>query len=136
MRRLGWMAVTMAMLGWIADGCAWRSEPPPALITLVKPADGKSVTLKKGDQLAVELVENATTGYTWKLANGNTAVCQLKDDKFIPPDYTLAGAPGRRIMTFEAVAAGTDTLTFVYIRPWEKDQPPGQKLNVSVQVKK
>lgn len=74
------------------------------------------------EEFLIELESNATTGYSWQWMN-RQSVSIVDSIGFI---YTVlypdrVGSPGKEIWKFKASQPGTDTLHFVYRRPWEKN---------------
>lgn len=126
------LALTMliTLIGGI--GCVGKDKP--IVIVATRETDGQLITLRKGDKLQVRLEENATTGYSWTVLNQNPLVCRQLSDEFMGPNSTLVGAPGIRVMTFEAIAPGDGVLLFNYLRPWEKDRQPAAKVTLPIRV--
>lgn len=71
--------------------------------------------------VTVALEENPSTGYTWSYTADKEGVLKEVNSEFIDEntDENIAGAPGKRIYTFEAENDGTVTLTFEYKQDWE-----------------
>ena len=124
------LAMLIATIG--GTGCVGKDEP--AMIVATRESDGRLITLKKGDKLQVRLEENATTGYSWTVLNQNQSVCRQLSDKFVAPTSALVGAPGVRVVTFEAIVPGDGVLLFNYLRPWEKDRRPAAKMVLPIRV--
>ena len=93
------------------------------------------VGVRKGNTFSVRLDANATTGYAWRLA-------KPLDPKFIhllASDYeantgNMMGAGGFEIWTFDAIEAGSTTILFEYIRPWEEDSVPAKQKLLKVNI--
>ena len=122
-----------------AAGCC--AEPPrpagpeAARIRLTEKDDGRQLQLVRGDTLTVELESNPTTGYRWQIADaGKNGVLKAESVEFLAPETDRCGAPGREKLSFVPAAAGETTLRLVYVRPWEKDQPPARSFRVTVSV--
>jgi predicted secreted protein len=85
--------------------------------------NGSEVTLAVGKQLIVTLESNETTGYTWNLSStSDTNVIKKVRNEYITPtpsDPPLLGQGGVSIWTFEALAAGTATISMQELRSWE-----------------
>ncbi len=87
------------------------------------------------EEFQLEMESNATTGYSWKWMNHKAE--SIVDS--IGFSYTvnypdLMGSPGKEIWKFRAIQIGTDTLHFVYRRPWDKNAIARTK-DVVVEVK-
>jgi predicted secreted protein len=85
--------------------------------------NGSEITLAVGNQLIVTLESNETTGYTWNLSSiSDTNVIKKIRNEYITPtpsDPPLLGQGGISIWTFEALAAGTATISMQELRSWE-----------------
>ena len=115
--------------------CSWFSGP--SHYELTEKDSGRTLHLDRGDTFTVQLVSNPTTGYLWKFGTPpyDESVMILRGDKYIQPEKELCGAPGKRSLTFVAEGSGRTGLNLIYVRPWEKNQPPAQQFNVMVVVK-
>lgn len=96
-----------------------------------------AITVTAGSSFEVSLEANATTGYQWQLAG------KLNDKlvKFLGREYKLplqgvlrVGQGGIEVWHFKALKAGKTTLTFNYLRPWEKGVKPVKTEKVKVQI--
>jgi inhibitor of cysteine peptidase len=101
--------------------------------------NGGTVELKTGETLMISLDSNPSTGYSWEIQETDETLLKLKGDpEFVqPPDNgtPIVGAGGTQVFRFEALKAGTTTLTLVYHRPWEKDVAPIDTYSLTVAVK-
>jgi inhibitor of cysteine peptidase len=113
----------LASAAWLGGEAAMIA--PSALAQVQK--SEQSVVLTSGAQATVELTENPSTGYVWRLdsqRSKNAGIVKVVDQGFSPPasDRPPVGAPGRHRWSLEAVGAGRAELVFVNLRPWE-DRP-------------
>jgi len=74
----------------------------------------------------IELEANATTGYIWVYTISPESVIREVSSEYIPDKNKegIAGAGGKQIFTFEAIAEGEAELVFSYLRKWETGVPP------------
>ncbi len=97
-------------------------------------ASGSEIALSSGDQLAVTLDSNPSTGYVWEIRTVDAAVLQPVGEW----EYTAAskamGAGGQETRRFVALAPGQTSLQLEYHRPWEGDAPPAKMFEVTVTV--
>lgn len=94
---------------------------------LKTPDIGSVICANVGKDFSVILDSNPTTGYSWQLAEPlDENLLKLIKSNFIPPDTDLVGAPGQEEWAFQALRKGKTTISFHYLRPWEKDVPPVQ----------
>ena len=117
--------------------CSCSLFTGPSHYDLTEKDSGRTLHLDKGDTFTVQLVSNPTTGYLWKLGTPpyDESVMIMRGDRYIQPDEQLCGAPGKRSLTFLAEGSGRTGLRLIYVRPWEKNQPPAREFNLMVIVK-
>jgi predicted secreted protein len=72
-----------------------------------------------GDEVEVTLPETATTGYMWHPEVDKSILRPAGEDRKVPTEPR--GAPGMRVIAFEAVRAGETSLRLVKRRPWEAE---------------
>jgi inhibitor of cysteine peptidase len=96
-----------------------------------------STEVDVGDEFAITLDSNATTGYEWQLADTlDESTLELVGSEYtIPNDEGLVGAGGIEVWTFKAVGAGETTVPMKYVRPWEEDVAPAKERTFDVTVK-
>ena len=111
------MVVVVVILMVVAVACSQG-------LALTIDDDGDRVSLTPGDEIQVTLAGNATTGFSWELADYDPAVITpLGEPTYEEDDGELVGAGGEWTWTLRAVAAGESPVRFVYHRAWE-DEPP------------
>lgn len=88
-------------------------------ITLSNADNGKTIQIKPGQTLTLQLTENPTTGYRWSIAPFNDQLLKLTDDRFDLPKSSAMGSGGQRILTFTATRPGQVNLTINQKREWE-----------------
>jgi inhibitor of cysteine peptidase len=94
------------------------------------------VRVKTGDDFALQLDSNITTGYTWQIANKlDEAVVRLVDERYeVPADTGRVGAGGQQRFTLHALAKGTTTIKLQYVRPWEQPLVPNREATFTIAV--
>lgn len=114
---------------------ATPAKSPGSVVTLSDSDNGKTVELKKGATLIVQLVSNATTGYSWSALSSSSALKLIKSDyKEQQQKAPIAGAPGVQTLVWKAEAPGTVRLQLEYRRPWEKNIPASKSFSVTLQI--
>ena len=98
---------------------------------------GKEIALKKGEEFSIKLDENPTTGFSWHytIENENVISMILDEYKINSTDSTTAqnttitdtdpgavGTGGVHTWNFRAVNKGTTSITFQYLRAWDKQE--------------
>lgn len=107
-------------------GMAW-SEAPPSAQTLTEKDTGKSLALKVGDRLVLDLRNPASGGYTNILPLYDVQILKLVATREIPPQpgpTPRFGDFGRIRLEFEAVGVGETEVVVQISRKWEKDKKP------------
>jgi inhibitor of cysteine peptidase len=104
-------------------------------------AEGNSKTIHvlPGKTICVKLKANHTTGYSWSLAAVDKSVLEVGEEgeyESDPHPEGMVGVGGNEVWSFKAIAAGETEISLVYVRPWEKDEPPAMTFNLKVIVDK
>jgi len=108
-------------------------------LTVTADDNGKSLTVKVGQEVVVLLKGNPTTGYTWLLAGiegPSVALDGKVQYKENPHPEGMVGVPGMFQAKFKAFQPGKSTVKMEYRRPWEKNQKPIKTFEVSLSVEK
>lgn len=136
--RIGTGALTLAAALLIALVLAGCDSGGGQVVATVED-DGGSVTLDPGQELAVKLESNPSTGYSWEaieipgVLDGSAAPEHEAD----PEDGNVVGAAGTDVFTFTAAQTSGEsgTLVLVYRRPWETDVEPEDEFVLEVSVR-
>jgi inhibitor of cysteine peptidase len=108
---------------------------PQGTGALTEKDNGRTVMLKVGDTLSVQLPGNPSTGYSWEPANADLKILTLVGEpEFIAQNPGETGSGGTVTLRFKATGAGQEPLKLVYHRSWEKDVAPLKTFEVSVVV--
>jgi inhibitor of cysteine peptidase len=103
-------------------------------MTLTQADNGTAVTIRPGEQVAISLAENPTTGFQWALEQGDDAILKLLDSAYVRAAGPDLGSGGRRVLTFEAKNSGTVRLSLKLWRAWEGDSSIRQRFEITIQV--
>lgn len=103
--------------------------------TLSESDNGKTIELKSGEQISIDLHENATTGYRWVLETSDVRVVVIQTGDF-SSKAALVGAGGRTAWIVKAVAAGTAELRGKRWRQWEGETSVKERYLVTVHVRR
>ncbi len=95
------------------------------------------IETKAGETFMIKLESNPTTGYSWRLAELKSGIVEKISNvyKQTATEERLVGSGGIEEWTFKALAKGKVTITFEYVRPWEKDVRPVKTATYLVTVK-
>ncbi len=90
------------------------------MISIDKSSQGKTIKAQKGDVIQVQLSENPTTGYLWKIKSIDTQHLKYKEEKFEISGDAI-GASGMKTIFIEVIHEGTSELNIGLGNPWEED---------------
>jgi predicted secreted protein len=113
-----------------------RPNPTPADQRPSVDKRPNEIESKVGDTFTIPLLANHTTGYSWRLAQpADPGILKQLSAKYEDYNPGTIGASGEEIWTFQALAKGTTTLVFEYLRPFEKNVPPARtsKFRITIQ---
>jgi inhibitor of cysteine peptidase len=82
---------------------------------------GRTLDLRTGQTIRIELAENPTTGYRWQTAQSGEPVLEPAGDSFRRGSSPGLGAGGTRTLDFRVNSPGTATLRLLYQRSGESD---------------
>ena len=91
-----------------------------------------TIDVEAGSTFTLALEANATTGYQWSQEVDGAAVKKTGDAYLAPGDPGVVGQGGTQEYTYEAVAAGTATISLTYAQVGSGDV--GQQYTVTVEV--
>ena len=96
--------------------------------------DGAVIEMKVGEQVALELEGNTTTGYAWEVTAIDPAVLALAGE----PDYASSsdadGAGGIYTYHFAAVGTGETAVVLQYFPSWEDPSDTAGRFTFTVRV--
>jgi predicted secreted protein len=87
------------------------------------------IAVVTGQEFAIRLESNATTGYEWAITEGPSAdqVRVLESEGMTEAGENtngLAGVPGTSTFVFEANSSGSTQVSFTYARPTDPEDNP------------
>jgi inhibitor of cysteine peptidase len=96
------------------------------------------VRLAPGASTTIQLVENPSTGYSWRLdAEASEGLDHLAIvDNGHTRGAAMPGAPGTHRWTIRAVSPGEASVVFVYQRPWEPAPIETRQVTISIAPQK
>jgi inhibitor of cysteine peptidase len=95
---------------------------------------GRTLAVMVGDEIAIVLDENPTTGFRWTDGTTDAAKLSLVHSSFRPRSAGL-GAGGEREVTFEVTAAGRLEIHLKLCRPWETETPGQRQFDLVVDAR-
>ena len=78
-----------------------------------------TIQVTAGEEFAIALEGNPTTGYTWQVHTDSRHL-ELLDQTFVRGGERV-GAGGQEVFRFRVLAAGETEIACEYRRPWEEE---------------
>jgi len=97
-------------------------------------ANGKTISLKVGQKLFINLVENPSTGYKWLMQGFEPSVLEDLETVYDKPVTPAVGEGTTVTYIFKGKGAGKSSIKFIYQRPWAETLPPEKKFSLTVNV--
>lgn len=91
-------------------------RPQSKTVTLRDNDNNGRCTLDVGDILVVQLTSNASTGYSWSVAQSDDGLLQPIGSRYIR-GRGMPGAPGKQEFRFRVIGSGGTWLRFLYQKP-------------------
>lgn len=99
---------------------------------VIEKDSGKTIEMRVGSSILVDLPGNPTTGYMWEVSSMDRAVLQKIGDHKFSTNSNVIGAPGKVSMRFRVIGTGKTELLLVYRRSWEKNVAPAKTFSVKI----
>ena len=130
------LILLLAMLISACAPAAKATKDPviPMQYSVTETDQGKTFTLHTGDSLVIVLDSNPSTGYSWVVKSVDNPVLSLDGEPAFKSDSSRLGASGKTTLTFTTVRSGSQALTLLYQRPFEKDVQPLKTFTIDVVV--
>ena len=105
------------------------------MVTVTEADDGGRVALSVSDTLAVVLLSNSSTGYSWEVVSNLQDILVSAENVQLDSTSARLGAVGEELFLFNAIGPGEAELRLAYRRPFEQAQP-AKVFEVHVSVKR
>ncbi len=134
------MTLVACVVALLVAGCATSATSGatavPAELWLKEENNGQRVEVRTGQMLGIDLESIPGTGYSWQVKSVDEKILQQQGEPEFKNDTSAnrVGGPSRQLMRFKIGGKGETKLELVYVRPWEKDQPPEKTWTVTVVV--
>ena len=116
-------AITLCMFSVSGIRPAIAAEDAPQDPAYSDPA--KAIEAEVLKDFSVVLESNPTTGFGWDISRPlDEKMVKFVSSEYVAAETGLVGSGGREIWTFRAISPGKATISFRYVRPWEKNVPP------------
>jgi inhibitor of cysteine peptidase len=90
------------------------------MVSITENDDGRTVDVRVGEPIVIELSENATTGYRWAIERYDQETIQDAGSESRYP-ANLIGSGGQVSFTFKGKKAGRGEIALKRWREWEGD---------------
>ena len=132
--------LTMGLVLIVMTGCSASILPSTdgshavSVTSLTQSDNGKSIRIRVGNLVVIQLRENPTTGYQWTFNQSNEQVLTFQGIEYTPSAATGVGGGGQRVFRFKGEQAGTTELDFKLWRQWQGEQSAIERFTTTVQV--
>lgn len=90
------------------------------MIKIDKTFNGKKIEAEINDVIEVQLAENPTTGYLWKIISCDENHLEYNEDEYETSNEAI-GAGGIKYFYFKVIDNGTSKLNLGLGHPWENE---------------
>jgi len=128
----------------LLTACAANSESPNTtpvgirengVLVLTRADHNRTAEVRVGEQVAVRLAENPSTGFSWAIDETNRQLLALDGSDYAQPEIGgFIGAKGQRTFRFTARQPGEMTLQLKYWRVWEGDGSVTERFTVTLRI--
>ena len=139
MRFLSWARVTALVAAGLLYALSAAGDRNPervhqAMLIIVEGDNGRTVEVRPGEAVRINLPENATTGYRWAIDRYDEEVIEALATE---PRYTTnaLGSGGEVTFVFQGKKAGTGEIVLKHWRHWEGDASINKRFHIRLQVR-
>lgn len=127
-RKRGWLVFSLSLniLVLLLAGCATSTS-------LTGSDNGKTIQAHVGDEIAIALDANPTTGYGWSVERIDGKLLILKQSNFAASSNAI-GSGGTQTVTFVAESIGTANLQLKYWRSFAGEKSITRRFAVTIQI--
>ena len=105
-----------------------------AMLTLTADDNGRTITGRVDERIAVQLKENPTTGFVWRADPSDGHVAQVATE-FMAPSGGFLGTFGTRLFVFRLEKPGEATIRLQLKRNWEGGETAAEYFAVSIKIR-
>jgi inhibitor of cysteine peptidase len=118
--------LSLSVLVLLLAGCA-------ASTSLTSSENEKTIQAHVGDEIAIALNANPSTGYGWSVEKSDGTLLTLKQSNFSASSNAI-GSGGTQTLTFVAKSVGTATLQLKYWRSFVGEKSITQRFTMTIQI--
>jgi inhibitor of cysteine peptidase len=105
-----------------------------ATTTLTEADSDRTIDVRAGETVRLQLHENATTGYRWAFDEATTELVDAREDPYVRRSHAV-GSGGDMQWTLTAKAPGTAQVSLKLWRQWEGDRSVQKRFAVTLRIK-
>jgi inhibitor of cysteine peptidase len=111
------------------------SSPKEAKMSSVLTAadNGRTVELHVGDEVALRLPENATTGYRWAIDSADANLVDIKEGQYVSTSEKMGGG-GEAQWLIKAKAPGATSIKLKRWRQWEGESSVVERYEITLRI--
>jgi inhibitor of cysteine peptidase len=111
------------------------SSPKEAKMSSVLTAadNGRTVELPVGDEVALRLPENATTGYRWAIDSADANLVDIKEGQYVSTSEKMGGG-GEAQWLIKAKAPGATSIKLKRWRQWEGESSVVERYEITLRI--
>jgi predicted secreted protein len=95
--------------------------------------NGRTVELPVGDEVALRLPENATTGYRWAIDSADANLVDIKEGQYVSTSEKMGGG-GEAQWLIKAKAPGATSMKLKRWRQWEGESSVVERYEITLRI--
>jgi inhibitor of cysteine peptidase len=99
-----------------------------------KQDQGKTIEVRSGTEVTLELNENPTTGYAWQIRDLDPKLATVAGSEYASESKAI-GAGGLRMFKIKVTGKGKTPLRAKLLRSWEGDRSTVERFEITLEVK-
>jgi predicted secreted protein len=134
-RKSSWLvAVVLATLLSVGVSLVISSPKEVKMSSVLTAADnGRTVELPVGDEVALRLPENATTGYRWAIDSADANLVDIKEGQYVSTSEKMGGG-GEAQWLIKAKAPGATSMKLKRWRQWEGESSVVERYEITLRI--
>ena len=128
------VAAVLATLLSVGVSLVISSPKEVKMSSVLTAADnGRTVELPVGDEVALHLPENATTGYRWAIDSADANLVDIKEGQYVSTSEKMGGG-GEAQWLIKAKAPGAASIKLKRWRQWEGESSVVQRYEITLRI--
>jgi inhibitor of cysteine peptidase len=128
------VAAVLATLLSVGVSLVISSPKEVKMSSVLTAADnGRTVELHVGDEVALRLPENATTGYRWAIDSADANLVDIKEGQYVSTSEKMGGG-GEAQWLIKAKAPGATSIKLKRWRQWEGESSVVERYEITLRI--